>query len=98
METDASDFALGAQLMQPGEDGKLRPVAFWSQKMIPAELNYDIHNTELLAIVLVFQVWRAYLDGAKHTVIVRIDHHNLTFFTTTKKLTRQQARWADFLA
>ena len=98
METDASDFALGAQLMQPGEDGKLRPVAFWSRKMIPAELNYDVHDKELLAIVSAFQVWRAYLEGAKHTVTVRTDHHNLTYFTTTKKLTRRQARWAETLA
>ena len=28
---------------------------------------------------------------------VRIDHHNLTFFTTTKKLTRRQARWVETL-
>jgi hypothetical protein len=98
METDASDFALGAQLMQPGQDDKLRPVAFWSRKMIPAELNYDIHDKELLAIVSAFQTWRAYLEGAKHTVTVRTDHHNLTYFTTTKKLTRRQARWAETLA
>jgi transposase InsO family protein len=98
METDASDFALGAQLMQPGEDGKLRPVAFWSRKMIPAELNYDVHDKELLAIVSAFQTWRAYLEGAKHTVTVRTDHHNLTYFTTTKKLTRRQARYAETLA
>lgn len=98
METDASDYALGAQLTQPDENGKPRPIAFWSRKMIPAELNYDIHDKELLAIVSAFQVWRAYLEGAKHTVTVRTDHHNLTFFTTTKKLTRRQARWAETLA
>jgi transposase InsO family protein len=98
IETDASDFALGAQLMQPGKDGKLRPVAFWSRKMIPAELNYDVHDKELLAIVSAFQTWRAYLEGAKHTVTVRTDHHNLTYFTTTKKLTRRQARYAETLA
>lgn len=98
METDASDYALGAQLLQPDEEGTMHPVAFWSRKMIPAELNYDIHDKELLAIVSAFQVWRAYLEGAKHTVTVRTDHHNLTFFTTTKKLTRRQARWAETLS
>ena len=54
METDASDYALGARLTQPGLDGKHRPVAFWSRKIIPAELNYDVHDKELLAIVLAF--------------------------------------------
>jgi transposase InsO family protein len=66
--------------------------------MIPAELNYDIHDKELLAIVSAFRVWRAYLEGAKHTVTVKTDHKNLTFFTTTKELTRRQARWAEILA
>lgn len=54
IETDASDYALGARLTQPGSDDKYRPVAFWSRKMIPAELNYDIHDKELLAIVSAF--------------------------------------------
>ncbi|EKV17987.1 Retrotransposon polyprotein, putative [Penicillium digitatum PHI26] len=98
METDASDYALGARLTQPGQDGKYRPVAFWSRKIIPAELNYDVHDKELLAIVSAFQVWREYLEGAKHTVTVKSDHKNLTFFTTTKVLTRRQARWAETLA
>ena len=98
LETDVSDYALGARLTQKKEDGTFRPVAFWSRKMIPAELNYDVHDKELLAIVSAFQVWRAYLEGAKHTVTVRTDHKNLTFFTTTKVLTRRQARWAETLA
>ena len=85
-------------MTQLGEDGKPRPIIFWSRKMIPVELNYDIYNKELLAIVLAFYVWRAYLEGAKHIVTVRTDHKNLTFFITTKELTRRQARWAKILA
>jgi hypothetical protein len=98
VETDASDYALGARLTQPGNDGKPRPVAFWSRKMIPAEINYDIHDKELLAIVSALKVWRAYLEGATHQVLVKSDHKNLTFFTSTKELTRRQARWAETLA
>jgi len=63
---------------------KPRPVAFYSRKLIQAELNYDIHDKELLAIVTAFRVWRPYLEGAKHTIIVKTDHKNLTYFTTTK--------------
>ncbi|KAG0158308.1 hypothetical protein PDIDSM_5821 [Penicillium digitatum] len=54
------------------------------------ELNYDVHDKELLAIVSAFQVWREYLEGAKHTVTVKSDHKNLTFFTTTKNRTLQR--------
>src|SRR5271167_794946 len=41
METDASDFAIGACLNQRGKDGKLHPIAYFSAKMSPPELNYD---------------------------------------------------------
>jgi hypothetical protein len=47
--------------------------------------------------VVAFKVWRVYLEGAKHTIIMKIDYKNLTFFTTTKELTRRQARWAKIL-
>jgi transposase InsO family protein len=98
IETDASDYAIGARMTQPGPDGKPRPVAFYSRKLIQAELNYDIHDKELLAIVTAFRVWRPYLEGAKHTIIVKTDHKNLTYFTTTKELTRRQARWSETLS
>ncbi|SGZ31712.1 BQ5605_C045g12237 [Microbotryum silenes-dioicae] len=51
LKTDASDFAIGAVISQP-VDGKLHPIAFWSRKMLPSELNYEIHDKELLAVVL----------------------------------------------
>src|SRR5699024_2365516 len=97
-ETDASDYAIGMRMTQPGADGKPRAVAFHSRKLVQAELNYDIHDKELLAIVVAFKTWRVYLEGAQHTVLVKTDHKNLTFFTTTKELTRRQARWAEVLS
>ena len=55
MKTDASDYAISMCISQPDSEGRLRPVAFYSRKMIPAELNYEIHDKELLAIVKVFR-------------------------------------------
>jgi hypothetical protein len=77
------------RLTQPGDDGKLRLITFYLRKLIQAELNYDIHDKELLAIVVAFKVWRVYLEGAKHTIIMKMDYKNLTFFTTTKELIRR---------
>jgi len=51
IETDASDFAIGAILSQRDDKGRLHPVAFHSRKFQPAEINYEIHDKELLAIV-----------------------------------------------
>jgi hypothetical protein len=55
VETDASDFTLGGILSQTAEDRKLYPNAFHSRKFSLAEINYEIHNKELLAIVDCFK-------------------------------------------
>ena len=51
METDASNFAMGVVLFQEGEERRLHPVAFYSKKCSATEINYKIHDKELLAIV-----------------------------------------------
>ncbi len=86
LETDASDFALRAVLSQPDKDGRLHPVAFHSWKFIATEINYEIHDKELLAIVNSFQEWRHFLEGAQHPVTVHIDHKNLEYFMSAKVL------------
>lgn len=97
IETDASNFAIGCVLSQKWE-ARLHPVAFHSRKMTPAEMNYDVHDKELLALVVAFQEWHHYCHGAKHTITVLTDHQNLRYFTTTKKLNGRQARWAEELS
>jgi len=66
--------------------------------MDKAEINYDIHDKELLAIVAALKEWRCYLEGAHHQIQIYTDHKNFKYFTTTKILNRQQARWAQELA
>ncbi|KAI0993149.1 hypothetical protein K3495_g15035, partial [Podosphaera aphanis] len=98
METDASDFVTAAVLSQYDEAGILRPIAFMSKKMIPAECNYDIYDKELLAIVNAFENWTAELGSVEAATLILTDHKNLEYFTTTKKLNRRQARWNELLA
>ena len=76
IETDASNFAIGCVLSQKWEK-RLHPVAFHSRKMTPAEMNYDVHDKELLTLVVAFQEWQNYCHGAKHTVTVVTDYQNL---------------------
>jgi hypothetical protein len=54
LKTDASDYAIGTCIMQSKKKKKLHPFAFYSKKMSPAELNYDIYDKKLLAIVTAF--------------------------------------------
>jgi len=93
IETDVLDFALGAVLSQKDEENQLHPVMFHSRKFQPTEINYEIHDKELLAIVDAFKHWRRYCEGATHQVQVYSDYQNLEYFTTTKLLNRRQARW-----
>jgi hypothetical protein len=98
VETDALDFALGGALSQTAEDKKLHPNAFHSRKFSPDEINYEIHDKELLTIVDCFKTWRRYLEGLLHMVLVFMDYKNLEYFMTTKVLNRRQAHWAQELA
>lgn len=98
LETDSSDFALGAQIGQRNNDGKLHPIAFYSHKLHGAELNYPIYDKEFLAIVNAFKEFRHYLMGSKHKVKVYTDHKNIAHFATTQELSRRQLRYAEYLS
>ena len=50
IDADASDNAVGAWLLQHGNNGKLHPVAYMSHKYLPQERNYSVPDRELLAI------------------------------------------------
>lgn len=97
LETDASDYVTAAILSQYDDKNILRPVAFMSKKMLPAECNYEIFDKELLAIVNAFETWKAELGSVEAPTLILSDHKNLEHFTTTKKLNRCQVRWNEFL-
>ena len=50
VETDTSDFILGIYLVQKHPD-RWHLVIYYSRKITPLELNYNIYNKELLGIV-----------------------------------------------
>nr|XP_036575983.1 reverse transcriptase domain protein [Colletotrichum truncatum]KAF6782639.1 reverse transcriptase domain protein [Colletotrichum truncatum] len=98
VETDSSDYAIGGQLGQRDEEGQLRPYAFFSRKLHGPELNYQIHDKELMAIIEAFKEWRPQLSGTKYEVKVYTDHKNLAHFTISKDLNKRQIRWSEFLS
>ena len=110
IETDASGYAIGGVLSQltsgtspdgvviKTDLGQWHPVAFFLRKMIPAEIQYETHDGELLAIVKALKTWCHYLEGCKHEVFVLTDHNNLRRFMNTKSLSSRQVRWAQELS
>ncbi|MBW0572296.1 hypothetical protein O181_112011 [Austropuccinia psidii MF-1] len=97
VETDASNYALDAVLGQVSDSGK-HPIAFNSCKLIPAELNYEIHDKVLLGIVWALKRWRAFLLSLSSPFEVLTNHSSLQNFISSKVLTCRQARWAKFLS
>ena len=99
METDASGFAISGILSQQHpKTGHWHPVAFWSRKKIPSEMNYGIDESEMLAIVEACKQWRYYVEGATHRVAVITDHANLQRFLIDETLNRREARWWERLS
>ncbi|KAG2212446.1 hypothetical protein INT45_003620, partial [Circinella minor] len=91
VETDASDYAVGAVLLQQGDDSQMHPLAFESKKLSAAERNYPAQERELLAILHALRTWRCFIDGRRYTVFS--DHHPLKYFQSKTKPTPRLTRW-----
>ena len=98
LETDASEFALGAVISQRNLEGELHPVAFYSRKFTQAEENYEIYDKELLAIVDTMDRYRHYFEGLGNRTTIYSDHRNLLTFTEKRIYNRRQVRWAEKLS
>jgi transposase InsO family protein len=95
IETDASDYAIGAVLLQLGLDDLPHPVAFESSKLNSAQRNYPAQERELLAIIHSWRKWHVYLDGAVCTTIVYTDHASLQYLHCQKLPSKRLSRWID---
>ena len=95
LETDASDYCIGAALMQKIE-GKECPIAFYSRAMTVAEKNYDTSQKELLAIVKALEHFKQFLYGKEF--IIKTYHQPLTAIKTKAKSSIRLGRWLNVLA
>jgi len=98
VETDVLDYTLAAILSIMTKENEINPLAFHSRTFSALELNYDIYDKELLTIFETFKIWRHYLERSTSLIDVITDHKNLEYFSTTKILTRRQARWSEYLS
>ena len=94
LDTDASDFGLGAVLSQE-QDGCERVIAYASRILNKAERKYETTRKELLAIVYGLKQYKQYLLG-RHFVI-KTDHAILSWLQRTAEPMLQLARWLTFI-
>lgn len=80
------------------KDRKVHPCAFFSHRLSPAERNYDIGNRELLAVRLALGELRHWLLGSAQLFLVWMDHKNLEYVRSARRLSSPQARWALFFS
>ena len=82
--TDASDYGLGAVLMQIYADKMEKTIAFASQTLTESERKYSTGEKEALGCVWATEKWRTHLWGRHLTL--RTDPSPLTTLLSTKGL------------
>ncbi|ROT65764.1 Retrovirus-related Pol polyprotein from transposon 17.6 [Penaeus vannamei] len=95
LTTDASSVGLGATLHQK-VNGKLRPIAFASRTLKPAERSYHTTDRELLAITYALRHFRELILGYK--IEVHTDHSALTTALHGRDPHGRRARAIEVLA
>ncbi len=95
LDTDASDYAIGAQLSQV-HDGVERVISYGSFSLTKEQRKYCTTRKELLSVVRFTRQYRHYLLGRHFTL--RTDHNSLTWLMSFKEPQGQIARWLEELS
>lgn len=90
IECDASGVGIGAVLMQ-----ERRPIAYFSEKLNGATLNYPTYDKELYALIRALETWQHYLMPKEF--VIHTDHESLKHFKSQHKLNKRHAHWSEFL-
>uniref|UniRef100_A0ABD2WIC4 RNA-directed DNA polymerase n=1 Tax=Trichogramma kaykai TaxID=54128 RepID=A0ABD2WIC4_9HYME len=91
LQTDTSNFALGATLSQMNDDNEECPITFISRTFKGAELAYNTTEKELLAVVWSLHKLNTYLRAAE--IFIKTDHHALIFMFKSRLADQRIQRW-----
>ena len=88
---DASAYAIGCILSQPGEFNKDFPIAYASRQLIAAEKNYTTMEREGLTMIYAVKKFRYYLLANKF--IFFVDHQALLYLVNKPCAIGRIVRW-----
>ena len=94
LDTDASNFSIGAVLSQV-QDGEERVLAFGSKSLSKSERRYCVTRREMLAVVYFVKYYKHFLLGKKF--LLRTDHSSLRWMFNFRSPEDQVARWLEVL-
>ena len=92
LDTDASENAIGAELIQV-QNGKEHVVSYGSFSLSKEQRHYCTTRKELLAVVRFTRQFRHYLLG--NSFQVKTDHNSLTWLLNFKEPQGELARWLE---
>ena len=95
LDTDASNFSIGAALSQV-QNGVEVPIAFASNTLNKAQRNYCTTKRELLAVVVYTKKYKHFLWGSDFTL--RTDHSSLKWVLNFKEAEGMIGRWLAHLS
>lgn len=90
IECDASGIGIRAVLMQDK-----RPIAYFSEKLSGAALNYPTYDKELYLLVQDLETWQHYLWPKEF--VIHSNHESLKHLWGLGKLNKRHARWMEFI-
>lgn len=93
IETDASQLAVGAALLQQFDDGK-RIIGYYSKKLSSTQRKYAATEKECLAVLMAVENFRHYIEGTTFTVITDCKSITWLFSITAANANSRLLRWA----
>ncbi|XP_033139174.1 uncharacterized protein LOC117130409 [Brassica rapa] len=72
-----------------------KPIAYFSEKLGGATLNYPTYDQELYVLVRALQTWQHYLWPKEF--VIHTDHQSLRHLKGQQKLNKRHARWVEFI-
>jgi hypothetical protein len=90
LECDASDIGFGGVLLQEGKH-----IAYFSEKLNRASLNYYSYDKELYALVQTLETWQHYLWPKEF--VIHSDHESLKHLRSQINLNCRHAKYVKFI-